>query len=212
MSGGGGGAGATAGSVGLAGLEGLYRICVKLYTSAPTEIEDDVAVFVPIFHEWIREGALDLVLLDVADYAHAPDSPGIMLISQEVSFALDRADGRSGLLAQRRVPLEGDATEVVASTLKQALRVAALLETDPRVQGKLDFDASLLRIESNDRLRAPNTDAGFEALRDVAHEAATAVYGGLPVQVSRVANDPRNRLALEVRIEAARDIHQHLAA
>ncbi|MSR22420.1 MAG: hypothetical protein EXR92_02575 [Gemmatimonadetes bacterium] len=193
-------------------LTGFYRVCVKLYASASPEIVDDASLFVPIFHEWIRDRALDLILLDVADYAHTPDSPGIMLVAQELSFALDRADGRFGLLAQRRVRMAGDAKEAVASTFRYALLVAGRLEGDPRIEGKFRFDASLVRVESNDRLRAPNTDAGFEALSEVVQEAASSVYGGRPVRVSRVKNDPRDRLALEVRIEAAQQVHQHLVA
>ena len=56
----------------------------------------------PIFNEWIRERALgDLVMLDEADYAHIPESPGIMLICREVTFSMDRTDERFGLLALR---------------------------------------------------------------------------------------------------------------
>ena len=45
-------------------IEGLQRICIKLY--APEPGIDDQA-FVPIFHEWIRDQAIDnLVLFDVA--------------------------------------------------------------------------------------------------------------------------------------------------
>jgi hypothetical protein len=194
------------------GPDGLYRVCVKLYASEDSRIEDDAATFVPIFHEWIREGALDLVLLDVADYAHAPDSPGIMLVAHEVSFALDSADGRFGLLAQRRVPVEGDGSHAIGTTLRHAMRVAALLETDPRVVGRLAFDASLVRVESNDRLRVPNTAAGFRALEGAARTAVELVYGDRSMQVTRVDNDPRDRLALEVKVEAARDVHKHLAA
>jgi hypothetical protein len=177
------------------GPDGLYRVCVKLYASEDSRIEDDAATFVPIFHEWIREGALDLVLLDVADYAHAPDSPGIMLVAHEVSFALDSADGRFGLLAQRRVPVEGDGSHAIGTTLRHAMRVAALL-----------------RVESNDRLRVPNTAAGFRALEGAARTAVELVYGDRSMQVTRVDNDPRDRLALEVKVEAARDVHKHLAA
>src|SRR5687768_17461533 len=42
----------------------LYRVCVKLYSPEPEGIVDEAAAFVPIFHEWIRERALNLVLID----------------------------------------------------------------------------------------------------------------------------------------------------
>jgi hypothetical protein len=57
----------------------LSRVCVKLYAPEPHPITRDAELFVPIFHEWIRDQRFDMVLFDVSDYAHAPDSPGIML-------------------------------------------------------------------------------------------------------------------------------------
>src|SRR6266513_3157575 len=100
-------------------MDDLHRVCVKLYAPEPDDGVD--TILVPVFHEWIRDRALDLVLVDVADYTHAPDSPGVVLVSHEASFALDRSDGRFGLLAQRRRPVAGDAAVAIATTLRQAL-------------------------------------------------------------------------------------------
>ena len=178
--------------------EGPQRICMKLY-AAETGIGDHV--YVPIFQEWIRDQALDsLVLFDVADYAHVPDSPGIVLVTHEATFALDRSDGRFGLLAQRRVNGKGDAVDTVASTLRQMLQVASKLEADPRLGGKLEFDRSVIRIEANDRLRAPNTEEGYRVLEPVVKKAVTAVLADKAPKVSRVPNDPRDRLAADVRV------------
>src|SRR5688572_5531870 len=118
-------------------MDDLYRVCVKMYAAEDGGVSD--AVFVEIFQEWIRDRALDMVLFDVADYAHAPVSPGIMLMADEASFALDRADGRFGLLAQRRKPLPGDAVAAISTTVAQVMDVAARLERDPRVEGRLVF-------------------------------------------------------------------------
>ena len=178
--------------------DGFYRVCVKLYASEEA-IENDAKLFVPIFHEWIRDGASGgLVLLDVADYAHAPESPGIMLICHEVNFSMDRTDGRFGLLAQRRIPIDGSPVDAVAKTLRQALEVASRLEQDPRVDGAFKLDAAVLRIEANDRLRLPNSDGGYEAFAPIVQEAVARVLGGAPPIVTRVENDPRDRLAVSV--------------
>jgi hypothetical protein len=176
-------------------VEGLYRVCVKVYAT-DSKITDDAAAFVPIFHEWIREKKLDLVLLDVADYAHTPDSPGIMLVAHEVSFALDRSDGRFGLLAQRRVPVDGNVQTAIERTIGQVRQVVDLLTRDRRVAGKLKFDKTSVRIESNDRLRAPNRDEGFESLKPWVTKAVESAYGVKDAAISRVENDPRDRLAL----------------
>ena len=179
-------------------MDDLYRVCVKLYAARDGGVDD--AVFVEIFQEWIRDRALDMVLFDVADYAHAPVSPGIMLIADEASFALDRSDGRFGLLAQRRKPGIGDAAAVISATVAQLMEVAARLERDPRVGGRLAFDRKSLRIESNDRLRAPNTDDGYAGFETLARAALEKALPGGGVELSRVANDPRDRLAVDARL------------
>jgi hypothetical protein len=179
-------------------IDDLQRVCVKLYATTPDAIADDV--FVPVFHEWIRDRALDLVWVDVADYTHAPSSPGVMLISHEASVSLDRADRRFGLLVQRRRPVIGGLGDAIAAACRTALTVAARLEADPRLAGRLAFDADAVRVEANDRLRAPNTDEAFTAFAPYARAAAGAVFPGRPATITRVANDRRDRLAIDVRV------------
>jgi hypothetical protein len=175
----------------------LQRICVKIYA---TEASVGDQEFVPIFHEWIQSRALPgLVLFDVADYAHVPHSPGVVLVTHEAHFALDRSDGRFGLLAQRRVDLGAPSTDVIATTVAQVLRVVDKLESDPRLAGRLRFDRTTLRVEANDRLRAPNTDEAWRAFEPVVKAAVARAGGGDPV-VRRVQNDPRDRLAADVGV------------
>jgi hypothetical protein len=180
-------------------MKNLYRVCVKLYGPEPRGlVGGDAATFVPILHEWFREDSLGLVMIDVADYAHAPDSPGIMLVTYETSFALDRSDGEFGLLAQRRTRFDGDAEAAVAETIRQALMVADKLESDHRLGGKVQFDRSRIRVEANDRLLAPNTDEGYTEFSAVVQAAVAELYPGRTFEVSRVQNDPRDRLAVLV--------------
>ena len=194
-------------------MDGLYRVCVKLYAPEPTGIDDDAAVFVPIFHEWIRERALgDTVMLDVADYAHVPDGPGIMLVTHEAAFALDRSDGRFGLLVQRRTPIEGDGAAALTRILKLTLRVAEMLEADPRLAGRVTFDRSAIRVESNDRLRAPNTDEGAAAFEPLVRRALEQVFPAGVAAIHRVESDPRHRLALDVTLQTGTESRGHMAA
>lgn len=178
------------------------RVCVKLHAPEPG-IPD--STFVPIFHDWIRERALDMVLLDVADYTHVPDGPGVVLIAHEATFALDRSDGRFGLLAQQRRPIAGDAGDAIVATLRQALLVAERLETDRRVAGRLAFDRASIRIEANDRLRSPNSDAGFTAIEPHVRGAVLRLYPRASVRAIRLDAPPRERLAIGVHVLAASD-------
>ena len=182
----------------MAGIDDLQRVCVKVYAPEPDVGDQE---FVPIFHEWIRNRAIEgLVLFDVADYAHVPESPGVVLVAHEAHFSLDRSDGRYGLLVQRRVDMGAPSTEVIATTVKQALQVVEKLESDPRLEGRLRFDRSTLRVEANDRLRAPNTDDGWRAFEPVVKAGVAKASGGAGARVSRVRNDPRDRLAADVQM------------
>jgi hypothetical protein len=73
------------------------------------------------------------------------------------------------------------------------------LESDPRLAGRLRFDRTTLRVEANDRLRAPNTDEAWRAFEPVVKAAVARAGGGDPV-VRRVQNDPRDRLAADVGV------------
>jgi hypothetical protein len=178
--------------------EGLKRVCVKLYASGPG-VDDQT--FVPIFHEWIRDRTFgeELVLFDVADYAHVPDGPGIVLVTHEAHFSLDRSDGRFGLHVQRRVDGPHDPVATLERTIRYGKQVAERLERDPRIAGKLKFDVSAIRVESNDRLRAPNTEEGWRLFEPLVRDAV-AKATGKKAAVTRVSNDPRDRLTADVKV------------
>jgi hypothetical protein len=178
------------------------RVCVKLYATEPG-IPD--STFVPIFHEWIRDRALDVVLLDVADYTHVPDGPGVMLIAHETTFSLDRSDGRFGLLAQQRRPIVGRADDAIATTLRQGLLVANRLEEDHRLAGRLVFDRTSIRVEANDRLRSPNNDTGLAALEPFVRTGVSHVYPHASIRTVPLHAPPRERLAIAVQILDASD-------
>jgi hypothetical protein len=193
-------------------MDGFYRVCTKIYGPEPVGIPDDAEAFVPIFHEWIRAKVFDAVLFDVADYAHVPDGPGIMLVTHEAAFALDRSDYRFGLLAQRRTSIEGDGVTAIVRTVRLMLEVAAKLQTDPRLAGKLSFDRSTIRVESNDRLRAPNTDEGAIAFEPLVRRALEQVFPGGVASIRRVTSEPRDRLALDVTLQTGTESKEHMAA
>jgi hypothetical protein len=183
--------------IGAGMISNVRRVCAKLYAERAVDIRDDV--FVAVFHEWIQQRALPGVLLDVADYTHVPDGPGVILVGHAATFALDRGDGRFGLVAQRRRP-DSDARSAIASVLRELLEVATRLEADNRLEGALVFDRSVLRIEVNDRLHAQNTDGSFDALAPIAQHVISDVLGSSALAIERVENDPRDRLALIARL------------
>ena len=177
----------------------IERFCLKFFARPGATIDE--AIFIDIFHEWIRYKKLGGVLIDVADYRHVPDGPGLMLITHEINFAMDHTDGRFGLFAQRKLG-QGDNHPARIVALVQAMATfGALLESDWRVAGKLSLEGGLFHYMSNDRLLAPNTAESFAALQPDLTAAAVTIYPGQNVSIRRLENDPRNPLTIVVEAE-----------
>ena len=73
----------------------LQKFGVKLFinTNGSYESKD----YIPVFHSWIQNNAVeDHLLIDVADYSHIQDGPGVMLVAHEGNFSLDQENQQPG--------------------------------------------------------------------------------------------------------------------
>jgi len=174
----------------------LERFCIKFFARPTPDIDD--TRFIDIFHEWIRHKKLGGILLDVADYRHVPEGPGVMLITHQINFAMDDTGGRFGLLAQRKLGQGVNLQQRILKLVRSTVAFGTLLEADPRIAGKLKLEAGNFQFQSNDRLLAPNTAAAFTALEPHLKAAAQTIYPGQPVTITRLDNDPRDRLSIVV--------------
>lgn len=173
----------------------LPRFAIKVFTaSAPA---DALEKAVPVFHRWIQNHTVPGILVDVADYGHLPQSPGVVLVSHEANLALDATEGPLGLLYTRKAPLAGGAAERIGAALGILLDAAGTLETEPEFQGKLQFRTNEILFLSNDRLALPNSDEAFRSLRPVLEDLLRPPYGG-KLEIVRDAADPRRRLTLRI--------------
>src|SRR4051794_16534409 len=106
-----------------------HRISVKFFAQDGTSIADQA--FVPVFHRWIQGKLVpDHLLVDVADYAHVHNGPGIALVSYEANFYTDRCEGRLGLMYQRKQPAAGDFRARLEQAARAALEACRRLEKD----------------------------------------------------------------------------------
>jgi hypothetical protein len=174
----------------------IERFCLKFYARPRATINE--GIFIEVFHDWIRRRKLAGVLIDVADYRHVPDGPGVMLITHEINYSMDYTDGRFGLLAQRKLGPGDDHVSRIVELVRSAAAFGALLESDRRVKGKLSLEGGLFHYMSNDRLLAPNNEVSFAALLPDVAAAAAIIYPEQNVSISRLQNDPRDRLTIAV--------------
>jgi len=149
---------------------------VKLYTRAG---DIELEKLIPVFHEWIRAKKIsDELLIDVADYAHVPQGPGVVLIGHQSDYYLDVADNRPGLLYSRKRGFEGDFQTGIDDAFRRALNACRLLEEESSLGLEFATDEVLFRVQ--DRLAAPNEDATYDAYKPALEQAAGAFFGHAP--------------------------------
>jgi hypothetical protein len=170
------------------------RIQVKLYATAAQDPER----FIPVFHRFIRDRVFDELMIDVADYGHVKDGPGVVLIGHASDYYADQSEGRFGLLYTRK--RNGPPpSERLADALRRAFNAARLLEKEPGLDG-VRFATNELLLRFTDRLRAPNDAATLSTLEAELAPLTGKLYGPSGVSVEKVGEA---RDVLSVRVKAA---------
>jgi hypothetical protein len=141
----------------------VQHLNVKIFIAQPSQV--DLADAIRVFHQWIKDGVCPELLIDVADYLHVPEGPGILLIGHEANYSLDEREGHPGLLYNRKAALDGDFESRLKQAHAAALAACDRLEKDPEFGGKLKFDRTRIEVFVNDRLLAPNTEETWQALK-----------------------------------------------
>lgn len=152
---------------------------------------------IQVFHEWIQGKSLPGVLLDVADYSHVHEGPGILLVTHAGNYAVDDHDGRRGLSYYNKQELPGDLAQRIAAVARLTLGACDLLERDARFAGKLRFDAGRLELFANDRLEAPNVPATEAAILPALQSLLGKLYPGRECRIER-DTDARARFTLRI--------------
>lgn len=182
-------------------LEELQRIGIKLYAADGVSLRP--RELVPVFHRWIQTQAIgDQLLIDVADYAHVPEGPGVMLVAHEGNFSLDLGGGRMGLAYNRKTPAAGALADRLRGVARTVLDACSRLEEERGLDGHIRFRGDELLLFANDRLRAPNSAATMAAFQPALRQLLRALYGDLDCTVTP-ERDARERFSVHVRAPAA---------
>jgi len=170
----------------------IQHINIKLFIENPESV--NLADYSAVFNTWIQKHKLDELLIDVADYLHVHNGPGLILIGHEADYSLDNRSGQLGLLYNRKEPLDGSTQEKFTQAARAILNVAQLLEKE----NGLKFNAQELQVMINDRLLAPNTIETFVTLEPELRTFLDKLYGGAEYEIS-YKTDPRERFTVEVK-------------
>jgi hypothetical protein len=173
----------------------------RIFFDADSELEFEA--FVPVFHAWIRDVALpDEVMIDVADYAHVVDGPGVLLVCHEGHYVVERRGGRWSLVYNRKRGGEGaPVQDRLRVPLRRLARAASLLAEEPTLPSKLRFRTDELVLRIQDRLHAPNVDATLDAIRNDLDAVLAGIYPDATVRLDR-EGEPRELFTVRVRADA----------
>ena len=159
------------------------RLQLKLYLEPSPHFE--LEPLVPVFHRFIRERALEELMIDVVDYSHVPDGPGVVLIGHAADYYVGALDGAYGLVySRKRGGPEPEAR--LEDAFCRLINAARLLEQEPGLT--LRFRSNELCLRLTDRLRAPNDDASFENSQAEVAALFGRVYGS-EVKTARLLGD-----------------------
>jgi hypothetical protein len=186
----------------------FQHVNVKLLMKDPGDVV--LEPLIPVFHNWIKAQVFDELLLDVADYRHVHEGPGVMLIGQQANYSVDNADGRLGVRYNRKYPLEGSNQDRLKQATRAALTAFQRLEAEAGLNGKLRFNGQGIEVFVNDRLMAPNSDSTREAFKPELEAFLGNLFQGSEYTLSH-RSDPRSLFAVYVRSNRAFSLSDLLA-
>ena len=183
-----------------------HRIQVKLNThTGPL----DSHTLIHVFHRWIQAQVLDEVAIDVADYSHVPDGPGIMLITHEADYAFDNQYG-TGLRYVRKKELPSTLHEAYCQALWQALKACKRLQEAPEFENRIEFDTSSIQVALLDRRLYPNKHETQSRVAQTLSSCLHSVYGIDTPSYTRISVDARYPLMLKTHMDIHPDIESLL--
>ena len=175
------------------------QVSAKLYAEEPVDV--DPAALIRVFHGWIQNEVLpDRLMIDVADYSHIPEGPGVVLICHEAHYSFDSAGGRPGLRCSLKRHGYREERDPIGEALLSALRVCALLEAEPELCGRLRFKTDELYLGVEDRLVAPHTDETFRDVQRELEPRLAAWCSGSGEVSLRPAGGPEETFGLQVSV------------
>ena len=174
----------------------VQHVNIKFFIENPETVKLDT--FQGVFNTWIQRHVTAEMLVDVAEYLHVHNGPGIVLIGHEANYSLDNAQGRLGLLYNRKAQLDGSAQEKLIQAADAALTAAAVLEKE----NGLRFNGREAQLVINDRLLAPNTVETFAALQPDLKAFFDRLYKGAAYELNHKP-DARERFQVDAKASNA---------
>lgn len=184
------------------------EVSVKLFVDDKSVVRPQELI--AVFHRWIKDAVLeDELMIDVANYEHVPQGPGIALICDKAHYYFDVRNNRWGLRYRGRREARATGEEAVTRAFTSALQAASLLENDPTLEGRYAFRTDEVEFGIYDRLRAPSSEETLEAVRPALETNVEALYGE-PATGIELMSGPKEPFMVAIKNAASPSVEQML--
>jgi hypothetical protein len=152
-------------------------------------------------------------MVDVADYTHVPEGPGVVLVCHDAIYSLDSGGGALGLLYSRRRETHASLGAIaslddrLASVFRRALVACGKLERERDLAG-LSFPADRFELAINDRRLG--VEDGAELARALERLAAW-LFADEPPRIEMTGGDAGVRLGATLRRDRGRGVAELLS-
>ena len=173
----------------------LQHIAFKVFVDG--ELTIDWEQFINVFHKWVADQSMPEMMIDVADYRHVPNGPGVVMTGHAADYYMDNTGGKPGLRYVCKVETDGSNQDRIKSAFEAASTACNRLEAE--LDG-LKFSRTNFELTVNDRASAPNDDATRGALAAELPSILESVLGS--AANIEVQTDPRKLSGAAIQVSS----------
>lgn len=185
----------------------FQKLTIKVAIETPSEL--DVQSFMSTMGDWIQNETVPGTLIDVADYTHMVDGPGVVLVSHEANWGLDEQDGWKGLSYGVKIEKEETLAEQIIHAYKTVLIGCEAIEETPRHDG-LEFAVGNFTLVVNDRMTGVQNSENQAMLKEATESFLKDTLGCSDYSVT-IETDSKKRLGVKVEANDAPSVKEGLA-
>ncbi len=190
------------------------RLSLRFEICTPGVVNLDAVI--PVFHQWIQARKSETMLIDVADYKHVPEGPGVIMLGHTDDFGIDNGVSQGsnvqGFYYVRKHARLTDTQPLdvrLQELWERALRTAARLEQEADLQ--VVIDPTRIQLALLDRLVYPCTLEALAAVRDDVARFFADVLDGRTMSLSHCEPDMRYPMTWYITVDGDCTVSELLA-
>jgi len=178
----------------------LQRIELKMLVDGPDQPNLDSLL--SVFDRWRKQDNAPSEWIDLADYAHMPKGPGVLMAGKRENFGVNLIDPGPGIFFTGKKDYSGSTADRFVEAFRRCLTLAGALLAETEYPAAHSPRTGDWLVVVNDRLDFPNTAETDGEIRPGLEAALGRVFGEGTFTLTR-DEDPSHRLGYRVQAASA---------